>query len=69
MVQEALQITFADFPVHRVDRRRPHPDQQIVGFEPGLGRVFVMQLFGAAVGVNAHGLHGRHKNPPQARVG
>jgi hypothetical protein len=33
MVQELLQIAFPDFPIHRVDRRRPNPDQEIVGFE------------------------------------
>ena len=63
VVEHSLELAFADFPIHRIDPGGVDPDQHFAGTRMWQRRVLIGQHCGAAVGINAHRLHGFHAVP------
>ena len=59
-MEHLLDVTFADFPIHRIDPGGVDPDQHLLVHWIWTGRVFVRENFRSTVAIDAHRLHGFH---------
>src|SRR5208283_3075753 len=57
-VDDRLQLTAANLPVHRVDTSRPHPDQHLLRPRAGLFQVNEGQLLAGTIFIDHNCSHG-----------
>jgi hypothetical protein len=67
-MEHLLEVTFADFPIHRIDPGGVDPDPDLTGKRVGPGRVFINQDLRTTIRIDAHRLHRSHAPVPRMLV-